>query len=338
MKPLLDVYNIKVDYKTERGFVRAVDEVSFSIRSPQNLALVGESGCGKTTVAKAILHLLPDNASISGGSITFQGQRIDNMREREFDRLRWCQISVISQSAMNALNPVYTVGDQIMESIQAHERIGKREAQSRIRELSEWVGLPPERLRAYPHEFSGGMKQRVIIAMSLALDPSLIIADEPTTALDVIMQDQILEKIVNIQRQSLSSILMISHDISVVTEVCQHIVVMYAGKVMESCSIEEFYEIPCHPYSMGLLMAFPTLEGEVKRLISIPGSPPNLFGAVSGCLFHDRCPFRRSICEQIAPPDVEVSPGHIAKCHFAHQANEFRLLSTREDTWEANVA
>jgi len=338
MEPLLDVYKIKIDYKTERGLVRAVDEVSFSIRSPQNLALVGESGCGKTTVAKGILHLLADNASISGGRITFQGQRIDNMRERDFDRLRWCQISVISQSAMNALNPVYTVGDQIVEAIQAHERMGKREAHSRVRELFQWVGLPPERVRAYPHEFSGGMKQRVIIAMSLALRPSLIIADEPTTALDVIMQDQILEKIVNIQRQSVSSMLMISHDISVVTEVCQHIVVMYAGKVLESCSIEEFYEHPCHPYSMGLQMAFPTLEGEAKRLISIPGFPPNLLEEISGCLFRDRCPFQRPICEQIAPPDVEVSPGHIAKCHFAHQADGFRLLSAREETWEANVA
>jgi peptide/nickel transport system ATP-binding protein len=200
------------------------------------------------------------------------------------------------------------------------------------------VGLPPERIRAYPHEFSGGMKQRVIIAMSLALRPSLIIADEPTTALDVIMQDQILERIVNIQRQSSSSILMISHDISVVTEVCQHIVVMYAGKVMESCSIEQFYRRPCHPYSMGLLMAFPTLEGEARRLISLPGFPPNLLEEVDGCLFRDRCPFQRPICAEIAPPDVEVGPGHVAKCHVAHQADELRPLSTKEETWEGGAA
>jgi oligopeptide/dipeptide ABC transporter ATP-binding protein len=338
MEPLLGVHNIRVNYRTERGFVRAVDDVSFSLRSRQNLALVGESGCGKTTVAKAILHLLADNASISGGEITFQGREIHNMREREFDRYRWREISVISQSAMNALNPVYTVGDQIVEAIQAHERVGRRDAQERVRELFQWVGLSPERIRAYPHEFSGGMKQRVIIAMSLALGPSLIIADEPTTALDVIMQDQILERIVSIQRQSSSSILMISHDISVVTEVCQHIVVMYAGKVMESCSIEEFYRRPCHPYSMGLLMAFPTLEGEAKRLVSISGFPPNLLEEIDGCLFRDRCPFQRPICGEIAPPDVEIAPGHVAKCHFAHQADELRYLSTKEATWEGSVA
>lgn len=338
METLLDVRNVKVNYRTERGLVRAVDDVSFSIRSPQNLALVGESGCGKTTVAKAILHLLADNASISGGEITFRGRQIHNIEEGEFDRYRWREISVISQSAMNALNPVYTVGDQIVEAIQAHERVGRREALDRVRELFQWVGLPPERIRAYPHEFSGGMKQRVIIAMNLALRPSLIIADEPTTALDVIMQDQILERIVNIQRQSSSSILMISHDISVVTEVCQYIVVMYAGKVMESCSIEEFYQRPCHPYSMGLLMAFPTLEGEAKRLISIPGFPPNLREEIDGCLFRDRCPFQRPICGEIAPPDVEIGPGHVAKCHVAHQADEFRPLSTKEETWEESLA
>jgi peptide/nickel transport system ATP-binding protein len=182
------------------------------------------------------------------------------------------------------------------------------------------------------------MRQRVIIAMSLALRPSLILADEPTTALDVIMQDQVLSTIVETQHHSQSSILLISHDISVVTEICQHIVIMYAGKVMESCSIAEFYRQPCHPYSMGLLRAFPTLEGEVQRLVSIPGFPPNLIEENNGCLFCDRCPFRKPICEEIEPPDVEIDPGHIAKCHFVDKAVEFRALSAREETWEVIAA
>lgn len=331
---LLDVNNLKVYYETERGTVRALDDVSFNLPVGQNLALVGESGCGKTTAAKAILHLLADNASIAGGEIIFRGRRIDSLTEKEFDRLRWSEISVISQSAMNALNPVYRVGDQIIEAIQAHRKIDRRSARQNVKQLFQWVGLAPERARDYPHQFSGGMKQRAIIAMSMALSPALIIADEPTTALDVVMQDQVMEQIVHIQRESESSILLISHDISVVTEVCQHFVVMYAGKVVESCKVEDFHTKPCHPYSMGLILAFPTLEGEAKKLISIPGFPPDLSRELSGCLFRDRCPFRQAICEQEDPPDVAVEPGHLSKCHFADQADEMRLLSRKEETWE----
>ena len=314
--------------------VRAVDDVSFSLPQGQNLALVGESGCGKTTAAKAVLHLLADNASIQGGEILFRNRRIDNLTEKEFDHLRWSEISVISQSAMNALNPVYRVGEQIIEAIQAHEKTDRRSARERVRQLFQWVGLAPERARDYPHQFSGGMKQRAIIAMSLALNPALIIADEPTTALDVVMQDQVMEQIVHIQQESESSILMISHDISVVTEVCQHFVVMYAGKVAESCKVENFHTQPCHPYSMGLLLAFPTLEGEAKELISIPGFPPDLSRELRGCLFRDRCPFRQAICEDEDPPDIEVIPGHFSKCHFADQADEMRRLSRKAETWE----
>jgi peptide/nickel transport system ATP-binding protein len=337
-EPLLDVNNLKVYYETERGTVRAVDDVSFSLPVGQNLALVGESGCGKTTAAKAILHLLADNASIRGGEIIFRGRRIDILTEKEFDRLRWNEISVISQSAMNALNPVYRVGDQIIEAIKAHRKIDRRSARQKVKQLFQWVGLAPERARDYPHQFSGGMKQRAIIAMSLALNPALIIADEPTTALDVVMQDQVMEQIVHIQRESASSILLISHDISVVTEVCQHFVVMYAGKVVESCKVEDFHTRPCHPYSMGLILAFPTLEGEAKKLISIPGFPPDLSRELRGCLFRERCPFRQAICEKEDPPDVAVEPGHLSKCHFADQADEMRLLSRKEETWEEPAA
>jgi oligopeptide/dipeptide ABC transporter ATP-binding protein len=335
---LLDVRNLKVYYGTERGMVRAVDDVSFSLPQGQNLALVGESGCGKTTAAKAVLHLLADNAWIEGGEILFRNRRIDNLTEKEFDRLRWIEISVISQSAMNALNPVYRVGEQIIEAIQAHEKTDRRSARERVKRLFQWVGLAPERARDYPHQFSGGMKQRAIIAMSMALNPALIIADEPTTALDVVMQDQVMEQIVQIQRESESSILMISHDISVVTEVCQYFAVMYAGKVVESCNVENFHTKPCHPYSMGLILAFPTLEGEAKKLISIPGFPPDLSRELSGCLFRDRCPFNQAICEDEDPPDVEVEPGHLSKCHFAGRADEMRLLSRKEETWEEPAA
>lgn len=334
IEPLLDVRNLKVYYETERGTVRAVDDVSFSLSAGQNLALVGESGCGKTTAAKAILHLLADNASIRGGEIIFQGQRIDHISEKAFDRLRWRRISVISQSAMNALNPVYRVDDQIVEAIQAHEKIGAKEARERVKRLFQWVGLPPERARDYPHQFSGGMKQRAIIAMSLALNPVMIIADEPTTALDVVMQDQVMEQIVRVQQESESSILMISHDISVVTEVCRYFVVMYAGKVVESCTVENFHTKPCHPYSMGLLLAFPTLEGEARTLVSIPGFPPDLSKDIGGCLFRDRCPFQQPVCKEKDPPDVEVESGHLSKCHFADKADEMRPLAQKEDTWE----
>jgi peptide/nickel transport system ATP-binding protein len=332
-QPLLEVRNLKVHYNTERGSIRAVDGVSFLLEKGQNCALVGESGCGKTTVAKAILHLLADNASIRGGEVLFKGERIDPMSQKEFDRLRWKEISVISQSAMNALNPVYKVRDQIIEAIQAHERVDRKNAVQRVEKLFRWVGLAPQRAKDYPHQFSGGMKQRAIIAMSLALNPSLIIADEPTTALDVIMQDQIMQQIVRVQKETGSSILMISHDISVVTEVCQHMVVMYAGKVAESCSVEDFHTRPCHPYSMGLLIAFPTLEGEAKKLVSIPGFPPNFAENLTGCLFRNRCPFRKSICQE-DPPEVEVAHGHWSKCHFALQADGFRAKALLETTWE----
>ncbi len=333
-EPLLDVRNLKVYYETERGTVRAVDDVSFSLPVGKNLALVGESGCGKTTAAKAILHLLADNARIQGGEIIFRGQRIDHISEKAFDRLRWRQIAVISQSAMNALNPVYRVGNQIVEAIQTHEKTDRKTARERVTQLFQWVGLPPERVRDYPHQFSGGMKQRAIIAMSLALNPAMIIADEPTTALDVVMQDQVMEQIVRVQQKSDSSILMISHDISVLTEVCQHFVVMYAGKVVESCAVESFHTRPCHPYSMGLLLAFPTLEGEVKNLVSIPGFPPDLSQDLSGCLFRDRCPFQQPVCREEDPPDFEVEPGHLSKCHFADKADKMRLQAREEETWE----
>ena len=235
---------------------------------------------------------------------------------------------------MNCLNPVYRIGEQIIEAIQAHQTLSSKESLKRVKELFALVGLPPERLRDFPHQFSGGMKQRAIIAMSMALSPDLIIADEPTTALDVIMQDQILEQILRIQRKSSSSILMISHDISTVTEICQNIVVMYAGKVLESCSMWDFYTTPCHPYSMGLLMAFPSLTVENGRLVSISGFPPDLTKEIDGCVFRDRCPFAKGVCGREEPPDIQVDPGHTAKCHFAAQAEEMRLLSRKYETWE----
>lgn len=331
---LLDVQGLTVRYSTKRGEVHALERLSIKLEQGEALGLVGESGCGKTTAAKAILHLLADNARIQGGEIIFRGQRIDHISEKAFDRLRWRQIAVISQSAMNALNPVYRVGNQIVEAIQTHEKTDRKTARERVTQLFQWVGLPPERVRDYPHQFSGGMKQRAIIAMSLALNPAMIIADEPTTALDVVMQDQVMEQLVRVQQESESSILMISHDISVLTEVCRFFVVMYAGKVVESCTVENFHTKPCHPYSMGLLLAFPTLEGEARTLVSIPGFPPDLSKDIGGCLFRDRCPFQQPVCEEEDPPDVEVEPGHLSKCHFADKADEMRPLAQKEETWE----
>ncbi len=335
---LLEVNHLKVYFDVLGGEVKAVDDVSFALKAGETMGIVGESGCGKTTTAFSINRLLPDNGHIKGGYIKYKGKKIAEpdpeitglMKDRKKRKLykekeammapiRWKEIAMIFQSAMNAFNPVHTIGAQIVEAIQAHEDVSEDEAMERARNLFKMVGLPPERVTGYPHEFSGGMRQRAMIAMALACNPSLLIADEPTTALDVIMQDRILAEIKRLQKKFGISMIIITHDVSVVAETADKIMVMYAGKMMEYGNISEVFHHPAHPYTIGLLGSFPSIKGEKKKLKSIPGSPPDLVNPPKGCRFHPRCKLAKPICMEEEPPIVELSDGHWAACHFARE-------------------
>ena len=335
---LLEVNHLKVYFEVLGGEVKAVDDVSFALKPGETLGLVGESGCGKTTTAFSINRLLPDNGHIRGGYIKYKGKKIaepeeeitgfmkDRKRRKIYKEreammapIRWKEIAMIFQSAMNAFNPVHRVGDQIVEAILAHEDVTKEEAMERARELFKMVGLPPDRVTGYPHEFSGGMRQRAMIAMALACNPSLLIADEPTTALDVIMQDRILAEIKRLQRKFGISMIIITHDVSVVAETADKMLVMYAGKMMEYGDIGEIFHHPAHPYTIGLLGSFPSIHGEKKKLKSIPGSPPDLVNPPKGCRFHPRCKLAKPICMEEVPPLVEVDKDHWSACHFARE-------------------
>lgn len=330
---ILDIKNLKIHYITKRGALKAVDGVTLSVAKGQNVGLVGESGCGKTTVAKSILRLLPKNASIVEGEILLKGHDITKLPLEEVRKLRWQEVSMIPQSAMNALDPVYTVGKQIAEAIMAHSPASFQEAIDRVKYLFNLVRINPERIDWYPHQFSGGMKQRVAIAMALALNPSLILADEPTTALDVIIQAQILKGIKEIQEAIGNSMIMVTHDMSVISETCDYVAVMYGGKMAESGPIRAIFEEARHPYTLGLRNAFPSIFGEIKKLISIPGTPPNLLSPPPGCLFRPRCPFSLDICSAQEPPVTEVSPGHQVACHRMNDADEIREMAAMEETW-----
>lgn len=334
---MLEVDNLRVYFKIHNGEVKAVDGVSFTLDRGETMGLVGESGCGKSTTAFAITRLLPDNGGIVSGTIKFNDRVIAQGREdalhlkyKEFRRMekelykemkdiRWKEISIIFQSAMNAFNPVYKVGDQIMEAILAHEDISKEEARERVKELFNLVGLDVNRIDGYPHEFSGGMRQRAMIAMALSSNPSLIIADEPTTALDVIMQDRVLKVIRDLQKKFGIAMIIITHDISVVAEVAEKIVVMYAGKMVEMGDIKKVFKNPANPYTIGLMSAFPSIVGPKKELFSIPGAPPDLANPPKGCRFHPRCMYARDICKEVEPELIEVEDGHFSACHFAQE-------------------
>lgn len=416
---LLEVQDLKVHFKIQNGWVKAVDGISFSIDAGETMGLVGESGCGKTTAAYAITQLLPPNGYIKGGYIFFgepekvktlrleydrtygenpkarereiaelrgrltslleerkdiehkaeqtkssltpsqreriqtisteanevterlraltyyydllgkaklKDGRLDDFNE-EIRKIRWKEISMIFQGAMNAFNPVFRVGDQIIEAIQLHEDVSDEEALKRTKDLFNFVGIPEDRVSNYPHEFSGGMKQRAMIALALALSPRFIIADEPTTALDVITQDRILVEIRKLQEKLMMAMMIITHDVSVVAEVSDMIAVMYAGRIMEIGSTVEVFKNPAHPYTSGLLGSFPSIEGERRRLVSIPGFPPDLVKPPPGCPFHPRCHHAQPRCSKEGPKGVELAPGHISYCHFAKELQpELRRL------------
>jgi peptide/nickel transport system ATP-binding protein len=426
---MLEVRNLKTYFEILQGYVKAVDDVSFTLDRGETMGLVGESGCGKTTMAFAITRLLPSNGDIVGGEIRFNDvvigradlatevnellkrddwlpeiqkalarrgafqdegdvvklaegdilaseaslevdlrvlerlkdamamgaedgeslrlrlQRVVDRerrswsarrrlrkREREIEErmasIRWSEISMIFQSAMNAFNPVYKVGDQIMEALLTHQDMSNEEARNRVKELFELVGLDESRIDGYPHEFSGGMRQRAIIAMALACNPQLIIADEPTTALDVIMQDRILTEIRDLQKRLGIAMMIITHDISVVAEVAEKIAIMYAGKLVEYGAIEKVFARPSNPYTIGLMGAFPSIKGDRKQLQAIPGSPPDLADPPTGCRFHPRCKYAKDICKVEEPELLEVEEHHLAACHFAREVYTGELEET----------
>lgn len=314
---LLSVRHLTTEFQLPDGQVaRALEDVSFDVLPGQTLGLVGESGCGKTTTLMSVMRLLPSNGRITAGNVYFNGNDLLTMSEREMRTHRWKDMAIVFQGAMNALNPVMKVGDQIREAILLHELMDRDVAERRVGELLELVGIQRSRGDQYPHQYSGGMRQRAMIAMALACAPSLLFADEPTTALDVMIQAQVLELLKKIQRTLGLAIVLVTHDLGVVAEVCDSVVVMYGGKVAEYGTAEMIYNQPQHPYTQRLLASFPDLNAPSDTLASIPGTPPRLTDLPSGCRFHPRCEVKIEQCESISPPVLETKQGHFAACHL----------------------
>lgn len=319
---LLEVHNLKTYYSTLRGYVKAVDGICFEVYEREAMGLVGESGCGKTTVALSILRLLPSNGKIIDGRVVFNKMDLTKMDDATLrKKVRWKGISLVFQGAMNALNPCYKVKDQIIEAIKLHEpKVTKGEALERAKKLLALVGIDPARVESYPHELSGGMKQRVVIAMALASNPQLLIADEPATALDVIVQAQVLQLIRELQHKLGLSMILITHDLSIVADTCQKIAIMYAGKIVEYGGIELIFKEPLHPYTIGLIKAFPNInEPKSRRLYSIPGTPPDLLNPPRGCRFHPRCKYAMEICTKNEPTLIEIAKNHAVACHLVRE-------------------
>ena len=317
--PVLSVKNLVMHYRTKKGYVRAVDGVSFDVGVGEVLGIVGESGCGKTSISMAILRLLPENAEFRGGQVLFNNgnETVDlvGLADSAMQKYRWKGISMIFQSAMNSLNPVYRVGDQILEAMKRHYfEISKEAARKRVEELFRLVGLDPKRMRQYPHQYSGGMKQRAVIAMALACDPRLVIADEPTTALDVIVQDRIMRELKRIQKDLDMSMIYISHDIAVIAEVSDRVAIMYAGKLVELADTLTIFERPMHPYTNGLMNAFPNVVGQKRKLRTIQGEPPDLLNPPSGCRFAPRCSYADGRCKEADPEFRILEEGHYVAC------------------------
>jgi peptide/nickel transport system ATP-binding protein len=304
-------------YKTRAGEVSAVENVTFAMKRGEAMGLVGESGCGKTSVAASLLRLLPDNAEVKQGKIFLNGTELIGLSEEEMRKIRWRRISMVFQAAMNSLNPVYTVGDQVIEALEAHDIVTtNEEAYQRVEELFRLVDLDPKMMEQYPHEYSGGMRQRAIIAMALACHPDIIVADEPTTALDVIVQDNLLREMTALQKKLGMSMIYISHDIAVIAEVSDRIGVMYAGRLIEYGSAEQIFKRPLHPYTHGLMSAFPSIVGPKRDLAAMPGEPPDLINPPPGCRFHPRCPYAQEICKGEVPEFKDSGDEHLVACYF----------------------
>ncbi len=278
---------------------------------------MGESGCGKTSVAYTILRLLPTNGRIVGGKVMYRGQDLITMSDEEIRRIRWNKISMIFQSSLNAMNPVLRIGDQLLSALRYHKDVSKAEAEQRVISLFKLVGIDPSRRSNYPHEFSGGMNQRAMIAMSLVCNPEIIIADEPTTALDVVVQDEIIAEIMKLQKELKFSMIWISHDIATVFETCGKMLIMYGGKVMEYADTVSIFKNPRHPYTIALLASFPSIRGSKERLVSLGGAPPDLVDPPKGCPFEPRCYYAKDVCKTNSPPKIQIDNDHYSYCHFA---------------------
>ncbi len=316
-EPVLSVQDLCVDYVTPDGPVRALDRVSLDVAPGEVLGVAGESGCGKSTMAQAILRILPPPAVISGGRVILEGRDLLALDEEELRRVRWARISMVFQSAMDALNPVLTVGEQIVDTLRAHGAAPTAAAaRTRAAELLGMVGIHPDRLASHPHQLSGGMRQRVGIALALALDPALVILDEPTTALDVIVERGILEEIRGLQRRRGFAVTFITHDLTRMLQFSDRVAVFYAARLVEVAPAAELRTAARHPYTRGLLRAFPSVQGGDVELSSIPGSPPSLRDPPRGCRFHPRCPEAVETCREREPEPVRIGPRHVVACHL----------------------
>ena len=312
---LLSVRDLTVEYTSEDEVVHAVNHVSFDLARGSTIGLVGETGAGKTSIARAILRILPEPpARVPSGEIVFEGRNLLTLREEEMQKIRGKEISMIFQDPMTALNPIMRVGEQIAEVVRLHEHCSKAEGTKKAKEMLEMVGIPGERYYEYPHQFSGGMKQRVVIAMALACNPTLLLADEPTTALDVTIQAQILDMMRKLQKEKGTSMILITHDLGVVAEMCDHCAVMYAGEIVEYGTTEQVFDNPKHPYTKALYQSIPSLDKEVERLHVIPGMVCDPSNLPSGCSFCERCTEKRAACAEHDPWIVNVEAGHYAKC------------------------
>lgn len=335
---LLEIKNLQIGYREGDEMILAIDGVDLSIQAGQTLGIVGESGSGKSTVIKSIVDILDSNGKILDGSIKLNGSELLDMEERRFNNeVRWSQISYVPQDAMAALDPVYQLGTQIVEVIREHTSQTKRDARKRAQELLSLVGLDDSTIYDYPHELSGGQRQRGVIALALALRPSVILADEPTTGLDVVIQDEILKLLVDIQEELGCAIVMVTHDMSVVADIADKTAVMYGGRIMEYGSTVDIFNRSIHPYTIGLKNAFPSITPSARErpLIDIPGTPPNLRAPPSGCRFSERCPFATSRCTTTEPPMISESNNQYAKCHYTDQAHKFRKEGASPQTWHS---
>ncbi|MFE5852839.1 MULTISPECIES: ABC transporter ATP-binding protein [unclassified Streptomyces] len=316
---LLDVRDLQVEFHTRDGVAKAVNGVSYTVHEGRTLAVLGESGSGKSVTAQAIMGILDTPpGKITGGQILFRGRDLLTLKEEERRKIRGSEMAMIFQDALSSLNPVINVGDQLAEMFIVHRGMSKKDARAKAIELMERVGIPAakERVRQYPHQFSGGMRQRIMIAMALALEPALIIADEPTTALDVTVQAQVMDLLAKLQSELNMGLILITHDLGVVADVADRIAVMYAGRIVETAPVHDIYQAPAHPYTRGLLRSIPRLDQKGQELYAIKGLPPNLMNIPPGCAFNPRCPLAQDICRTDEPPLYEVSRERASACHF----------------------
>jgi oligopeptide/dipeptide ABC transporter ATP-binding protein len=333
-EPLLSVKNLKTYFYTDEGVVKAVDGLSYDLHKGETLGIVGESGCGKSVHALSVMRLIPSPpGKVVAGEILFEGKNLAHFSDEQMRRIRGNEIAMIFQEPMTSLNPVLTIGEQIAEAVMLHQKLDKKPAWDRAAEMLDRVRIPlaRERVRDYPHQFSGGMRQRVMIAMALSCNPAILIADEPTTALDVTIQAQIIELMRDLQEEFNMAVILITHNLGVVADMCDNVVVMYAGRPIEHADVHRIFQDPKHPYTWGLLHSVPKLYERKERLIPIEGQPPSLIDLPPGCSFAPRCPFAMEICLQEFPPDYGVGPDHTAKCylHSEYATEEDRAAAAK---------